>query len=247
MTMPKFRKPALRGTFATLLSPLLIVMPILADDVAPETLQAPAAAQAQTPAPAAQAPASAPAAPQAATIEGLKVIPLAGKDEVNDIQRRIMAPLVVEVLDQNDRAVQNAEVVFRFPLQGASATFPGGKTSLTVRTNGQGQAAAMNWMANNELGRFEVHVSASYGNEVGSLVFSMSNANNVPQPKIGSSTVPEKHRGWFSPTWVKIVVIGGGAAAVAAGVFFATRGGSKSGAGSTVTITPGTPSVGGPH
>jgi hypothetical protein len=229
---------------AVLLSLLLAVMPVLADD-APPVEQAPAPAAQAPAAPAPQPPS--PQAPAAPTVEGLKVIPLAGKDEVNDIQRRVMAPLVVEVLDQNDRPVQNAEVVFRFPLQGPSATFPGGKTSLTARTNGQGQVAAMNWMANNETGKFDVHVNASYGNQVGSVTFSMTNANNVAQNRVGAGiTGTSEKRGWFSPTWVKIAVIGG-AAAVAAGVFLATRGGSKSASPSTVTITPGSPSVGGPH
>ena len=230
------------GILSMLLSLLLTVMPVLADDAPPVE---------QTPAPAASAPAvqaPSPQAPAAPTIEGLKVIPLAGKDETNDIQRRIMAPLVVEVLDQNDRPVQNADVVFRFPLQGPGATFPGGKTSLTARTNGQGQVAAMNWMANNETGKFDVHINATYGNQVGSVTFSMINANNVPQRNLGTGIngTSEKRGGWFSPTWVKIAVIGG-AAAVAAGVFLATRGGSKAASSSTVTITPGSPSVGGPH
>jgi len=179
-------------------------------------------------------------------VEGLKVIPLAGKNEVNDIERKVMAPLVVQVVDQNDRPVESAEVVFRFPLQGPSAMFPGGRTSLTVRTNGQGQAAAMNWMANDQVGRFEVHVNASYGNQVGSVTFSMSNATKVVQSKTSVNGVSEK-RSWFAPTWVKIAVIGG-AVAVAAGIVLATRGGSKSGSNApTVTISPGSPSVGGPH
>ncbi|HMD50732.1 MAG TPA: hypothetical protein VKG79_16590 [Bryobacteraceae bacterium] len=249
-------KPAVRGVLAPLLSLLLVVMPVLARDAEPPLAQAPAppAAPGQSAAPAqAAAPvqAAAPGPPPASlpTVEDLKVIALAGKNEVNDIQRRVMAPLVVQVLDGSDRPVQNAEVVFRFPLQGPGAAFPGGKTSLTAHTNGQGQVAAMNWMANNEVGRFEVHVSASYGNEIGSLVVPMSNANNVPVSKVGagSSTASEKHRSWFSPTWVKVAVIGG-AAAVGVGIFLATRGGgSKTGAGSTITISPGSPSVGGPH
>lgn len=229
-----------RGALSILVSSVLVVIPILADDSAPPAEQTPAAQ------PAAAQAAGAPTPPP--TVEGLKVIALAGKDEVNDIQRRVMAPLVVEVLDQNDRPVQNAEVVFRFPLQGPSAAFPGGKTSLTARTNGQGQVAAMNWMANNETGKFDVHVNASYGNQVGSLTLSMINANNVPAQKVGGAIgLSEKHGGWFSPTWVKVAVIGG-AAAIAAGVFLATRGGgSKGSPGSTITITPGSPSVGGPH
>lgn len=247
-------KQAVRGVLAPLLCLLLVVMPVLARDAEPPVAQATAQpAGSQSPAFAQTPPAQTTAPVQKAaalpTVEDLKVIALAGKNEVNDIQRRVMAPLVVQVLDQNDRPVQNAEVVFRFPLQGPGATFPGGKTSLTAHTNGQGQVAAMNWMANNETGGFEVHVSASYGSEVGSLVIPMSNANNVPAAKVGvgAGTSPEKHHRWYSPTWVKVALIGG-AAAVGVGIFLATRGGgSKAGAGSTVTISPGSPSVGGPQ
>ena len=60
---------------------------------------------------------------------------LAGSGEMNDLERRVMAPLVVQVLDQNDRPMEGAEVVFRFPLNGPGATFPGGKNSVIVRTN----------------------------------------------------------------------------------------------------------------
>ncbi len=173
---------------------------------------------------------------------------LAGREEVNDIQRKVMAPLVVEILDQNDRPVEGAEVIFRFPLEGPSAIFAGGRTSLSVRTNGQGEAAATNWMANSQTGRFQVHVNASYGNQVGQTTFSMSNATKVNRSN-ASVLGPggEKHGGWFSPTWVKIAVAAGGAALVA-GIILATRGGGSSkSSGATVTISPGAPSIGGPH
>jgi hypothetical protein len=250
--MPAHGKTSpLRCTLPALLSILLVVMPVLADDAAPQTAQPPAPAQPPVSAPAAQpttpAPASQPPAAPLPTVEGLKVIALAGQNEVNDIERKVMAPLVVQVVDQNDRPAEGAEVVFRFPLQGPGALFPGGKTSQTVRTNGQGQAAAMNWMANNQVGRFDVHVSASYGNQVGEVNFSMSNATKVVRSNPSVMGASEKHGGWFSPTWVKIVVIAGGVA-LAAGIVLATRGGSKSSTNTpTVTISPGSPSVGGPH
>jgi hypothetical protein len=260
--MPAHRKTSLlRCALPPLLSTLLAVMPVLADDSASSQAaqQPPVAAPATQPpaTPATQPPVAAPVQPATPAppnqppaglpvIEGLKVIPLAGKNEVNDIERKVMAPLVVQIVDQNDRPVESAEVVFRFPLQGPSAAFPGGKTSLTVRTNSQGQAAAMNWMANTEVGRFEVHVNASYGNQVGEVTFSMSNATKVVRSNASVTGAQEK-RSWFAPTWVKIAVIGG-AVAVVAGVVLATRGGSSPAPKtSTVTISPGSPSIGGPH
>src|SRR5579863_1661380 len=100
-------------------------------------------------------------------VQDLRVIALAGNDEKNDLERRIMAPLVVEVLDRNSRPVEGADVVFRFPLNGPGATFRNQQTSKTVRTDGTGQASATGWMANDEVGTFQVRVTASYGNETG--------------------------------------------------------------------------------
>jgi hypothetical protein len=218
---------------------LMAVTPVFADGQASQSASQPAA-------PSANQPAQAPQPVALPTIVGLKVVPLAGKGETNDLERKLMAPLVVEVIDQQDRPVENAEVVFRFPIQGASATFPGGKTTQTVRTNGTGQAAAMNWMANDQVGRFEIHVNASYANQVGETTIPMFNATKVVHNEgaVASST-REKH-GWFSPTWVKIAVIAGGAALVT-GIVLATRGGGSAAAASTpptITITPGPPTVG---
>ena len=224
-------------------------MPLSAGDPSPAA-QAPAApAQPANPAPAQAPAASQPLAPAPLpTEESLKVVVLAGRNEENDIQRKVMAPLVVEILDQNDRPVEGAEVVFRFPLEGPSAAFAGGRTSQTVRTNGQGEAAAVNWMANSQAGRFQIHVNASYGNQLGQATFYMVNGTRPARPNatvLGPGT--EKHGNWYSPTWVKIA-IAGGAAALVTGILLATRGGgSTQSSGSTITISPGAPSIGGPH
>ncbi len=163
---------------------------------------------------------------------------------MNDLERGLMTPLVVQALDQNDRPVEGAEVVFRFPLNGASATFRGGNSSQTVRTNGQGQAAAMNWTANNQVGAFEVHVTAAYGNQLGETTVSMTNVTRI----VGDGKAGRKQAKWYSSKWVKIALVAGGALTVV-GIVLATRGGggSSSTSTSTITIIPGSPSVGGPH
>jgi hypothetical protein len=176
-------------------------------------------------------------------MRSLKVTTLAGNKAMNDLERGLMAPLVVQVLDQNDRPVEGAEVVFRFPLNGPGATFRGGNTSQTVHTNGQGQAAAMNWTANNRVGTFEVHVTAAYGNQLGETTVSMSNVTRIVDEGKGA----KKGAKWYSSKWVKIALIAGGAATVV-GIVLATRGGSSSTTTvPTITITPGSPTVGGPH
>jgi hypothetical protein len=175
------------------------------------------------------------------TVQNLKVLPLAGNQGLNDLERRVMTPLVVQVLDTESRPIEGAQVVFRFPLNGPTAQFPNQETSQTVRTNADGQAAAVGWMANQVAGNFQVLVTATRGNEMGSATISMTNVT-----RIVDSTQQQK-KSWWSSKWAKIAVIGG-AAGVVAGVVLATHGGSSSTTGNTtVTATPGSPTIGGPH
>jgi hypothetical protein len=180
-----------------------------------------------------------PAQPQPATIRNLKVIPLAGNQEMNDVKDRVMAPLVIQVLDQNDHPVEGADVTFRFPLSGPSATFADEKNAGTFRTNVDGQAAAVGWMANGHLGTFNIQVTAVRGAEEGSAVVSMTNVSRITEA--GST----KRKSWWSNKWVKIAIIAG-AAAIVVGVVLATRGSGSSG-GKVITATPGAPTIGGPQ
>jgi hypothetical protein len=171
-------------------------------------------------------------------VQSLRLIALAGNGEMNDLERRVMAPLVVDVLDRNDRPVEGADVVFRFPLKGPGATFSNGEKSRTVRTNADGQAAAVGWMANSEIGRFQVHVTATRENELGDMVISMANVGRIVEdPK-------SKRKGGWSSKWVKIAIVAG-AAGAAAGIVLATRGGG--GSAPTVSASPGSPTIGGPR
>jgi len=175
-------------------------------------------------------------------VQNLKVVALAGNGETNDLERKVMAPLVVEVLDLQDRPIEGAEVVFRFPLRGPTAVFAGQKSAKTVRTNGQGEAAATGWMANNEVGSFQVHATATYGNQIGETTISMSNVERVPDAVL--NRIGQRKRLWSSK-WFKIGLIAGGAG-LAAGIVLATRGGGGSASTPTITVSPGSPSVGGP-
>ena len=155
------------------------------------------------------------------------------------MENRVMAPLVVQVLDQNDQPVEGADVVFRFPVNGPSGSFPDQKTAQTFRTNADGQAAAVGWTANGRIGTFQVQVTASRGSEQGSTVISMTNVTRIT----GAQKRGQK-KGWFS-RWGKFA-IGAGAAAAVAAIVLATRGagGSRS---TVITAMPGSPSIGGPQ
>jgi hypothetical protein len=198
----------------------------------------PVALAQQPPAPAAEAK---PAAPLP-MVQNLRVVALAGNGESNDLERKVMAPLVVDVLDLQDRPIEGADVVFRFPLRGPSAVFADQKTFKTVHTNGQGEAAATGWMANNEVGSFEVHVTATYGNEMGETTITMSNVERVEAGELAKAA---KGKSFWSSKWFKIALIAGGAG-LAAGIVLATRGGGGPASTPTITVSPGSPSVGGP-
>ncbi len=191
--------------------------------------------------------APAPAKPIASlpTIQNLKVVVLAGAGEMNDLERRTTALLVVQVLDANDRPVEGADVVFRFPLQGAGATFANGRTSQTFRSDAQGQAAALNWTANSQVGTFQIHVTASYGNQIGETTLSMTNVTRITD---AMKKKQEKRTHWWTSKRFMIgaIVV---TAAVVTGVILATRdsgSGSTANGGTTVTISPGSPTFGGP-
>ncbi len=171
-------------------------------------------------------------------VESLKVLALAGNNRMNDLERRVMTPLVVQVLDQNSRPVEGAQVVFRFPLKGAGAEFPGHQPSQTVRTNADGQAAATGWMANRETGTFQVRVTASFGNQLGEATISMTNVTRI----IGDGE--EKRKKPRLSKWAKIGIIAG-AAGVTVAVVLLTRGGGSS--NTTITAAPGSPTIGAPR
>jgi hypothetical protein len=244
----KMRNAATRNLSAQrwlpqLLSAVLVIMPVYGDEQVPAAPQNPPASTQPAPVPPQTAPPSPAVKPMAPlpVIKNLKIMVLAGNGEMNDLERRVMAPLVVQVLDENDRPVEGAEVVFRFPMNGPGAAFAGGKGSQTIRTNGTGEAAATNWMANGEVGRFDVHVTATYGNEQGETTVNMSNVTRIVE---GTKRTKQSH--WYSSKWVKVALIGG-AAGIVAGVVLATRGGSSTSSKPPIIITPGSPTVGGPH
>jgi hypothetical protein len=191
----------------------------------------------------AQQPAGQPQQPNVLpAVQTLKILVLAGNGATNDLETGIMSPLVVQVLDQNSRPVEGAQVVFRFPLRGPGAEFPNQQTSQTARTNADGQAAAVGWVANKEAGPFQVQVSVSRGNELGSATVSMTNTSRV----VSQSQVKPKKK---TSKWVKIGIIAAIAAGVTVGVVLGTQGGGGGGGSNTTTVTasPGSPTIGGPH
>jgi hypothetical protein len=199
---------------------------------------APPAASATQPAPAAApqqtVPAPATAGPLTAS---LKILVLEGADAVNNIRIPMPTDLVVEVRDQNDRPVEGAMVSFQLPLMGPSGSFEGGVRNKNVMTNVQGQAAAP-FTPNMEAGRFTIQARATIGGLTGMTSIMERNATETEQAG---------KKSWFRRHKKLVIII---AAATVGGVLAVvlTRGSSSGSTSSatTITLTPGVPSVGGP-
>lgn len=204
--------PVLAGT--------LLVLPV--QSTAQQVAQPPASAKPLTPLP---------------TTQSLRVIALAGNEERNDLRRGVMGRLVVQVLDLNGKPVEGAAVVFRFPVSGPSALFPEAKNSHTAQTNADGQAAATGWVANRQMGRFEVKISASKDHEIGDATVTMYNVADAEAAEKAS-----RKKSIWSSRWTRLGLLAGAGAGAGLGVWLARRGGP---AAPTVILTPGAPNIGG--
>jgi hypothetical protein len=200
-------------------------------------------AQAPPPAPV-QAPAAAPANTVQVAGGALKLTVLIGENAVNNVRAPMPADLVVEVRDPNDRPLEGATVTFQLPLMGPSGSFEGGARNQDVRTNVQGQAA-VSFTPNTETGRMKIQVKAVAGGLSGMTTITERNGSVT-------ETGGARKGSWFGQH-KKLVIIG--ALVVAGGVIgaiLATRGSSSSttstpSGATTITITPGVPTIGGAH
>jgi hypothetical protein len=180
-------------------------------------------------------------APQAAAPGKIFVTIVEGEGAINNVRQRVAREPIVQVEDENRRPVAGAVVTFTLPQQGASATFPNGARSLTVLTDDQGRAVARGLQPNSVNGKYEIRVNASHQGRTATATLSQTNALTAAA---GAAA------GGISGKLIAIIVIAG--AAAAGGVVAATAGnGNGNGGGNAgrppTTITPGTPTVGGPQ
>src|SRR6266545_2583757 len=93
----------------------------------------------------------------------IKVVVLEGEGALNNIKQRSATQPRVKVVDDGDRPVAGAEVVFHLPAAGPGGVFNGWMRTATVRSDAQGEAAATGMTPNDEEGRFNIKVTASEG------------------------------------------------------------------------------------
>jgi hypothetical protein len=131
-------------------------------------------------------------------------------------------------------------VVFQLPPAGPGGVFNGWMRNQTARTNSEGQAETNGFTPNDEVGRFNIKVSATSGTKSTSVVISQINTPNGA----GGTERQAKSK---SNLWKVLLVVG--AAGLAGGIVAATRGGSSTPVTppTPITITAGPITIGGPR
>ena len=175
----------------------------------------------------------APAWAQAPT--GLSITIVEGEGAINNVRQRVNREPIVQVEDQNHKPVAGAVVIFLLPSQGASGTFADGSHMLMAVTDNQGRAVARGIHPNGQSGPLQIQVNASFQGLTASSTIVQTNLAAAAASGFAGLSVAAK--------LAIILGIAGGAAA--AGAIIATHSGG--GTSSTpVTLSPGTPTVGGP-
>ena len=113
-------------------------------------------------------------------------------------------PLQATVIDSNNSLLQGINVTFTAPVSGARGTFPGGATSVTVKTNASGVATAPVFQANNIAGTYTV--TASAGENVPPALFGLTNTPLPPNVFVFAGSPQNAPPGGTFPTALQAVV-----------------------------------------
>lgn len=174
----------------------------------------------------------------------LKVFVLQGDRAIHNLATRTVTDPVVEVRDANDLPVEGADVRFELPPSGAGGSFEGNQGVVTKRTNAQGQATAVLTL-NQTPGPFTIKVTATHRNRTGQALIRQRNSTLATEGPVEK----KRSKADLLKSWKFWAVVAGGVGAATAAVL-ATRGNGKSTptpTTPTITISPGSPSFGGPR
>jgi hypothetical protein len=119
---------------------------------------------------------------------GFTISATSGTPQTATITTAFAAPLVATVSSASGEPVAGGVVTFTAPASGASGTFTGGVTTVTVTTNSGGVATSSPLTANNLAGSYAV-TAAAIG-VTGSASFSLTNAKGTTTTSVGSSANP---------------------------------------------------------
>jgi hypothetical protein len=172
----------------------------------------------------------------------LSIAVLQGGDATNNVRTGAVTVPIVEVRDESMKPVAGAEVTFELPASGPGGNFAGGGAVSRAKTNAAGQARAADFVPQGE-GRFVIQVNARLGDRVGMTRISQLNSSNT----FASGAPVDKGRSKI----LRVLGIAGGGA-ITVGLIMLSRGGggndsSPTSNSPTITLSPGSVTVGGPR
>jgi hypothetical protein len=156
----------------------------------------------------------------------LRILVQEGEGARNVAQQISPRPMIVRVLDANNRPVEGATVTFTAPGGGPGGDFANDSPSVRVVTSAAGIANAGPYHPNERAGMYQIQVRAEFQGEMASALISQTNIE----------------RGKGHKKVIAIIAI----AAAAAGAAVAAQKGSSSSSSSSPTITFGGTAVGAP-
>jgi len=173
----------------------------------------------------------------------LKITILEGDEAILNTRERVAREAIVKVEDENNKPVAGAFVTFVSPNNGASAVFSNGLKSITIETGADGRAVLRGITPNQSAGKYEVRIRAVKEGKSGQAVLAQTNV-------VKAVAVA----GGMSAKALGILLAVGAAGAVGAAVALGGGGSSPANPGgggtpalTSVTLTPGSPTVGGPR
>ena len=175
-----------------------------------------------------------------AQTEAIKIVVQEGQGAINNIQQHRAKEPVIQVLHEDGEPIGGASVSFQLPDSGPGGSFADNSKMLTVQTDFKGIAVAHGLKPNDQAGRFQIRVTASYHGQTANAVVSQINA------------APAEAKKGNGKLLLILALIGGGAAAGAAAAL-GHKGSSGTPVASGVTtppatvLVPGAPTINPPH
>jgi len=152
----------------------------------------------------------------------LKIIVLEGEGAINNIKRRTAREPVVQIVDQNNKPVAGAMVMFTLPQQGAGGLFANGTRTLITYATAEGKAIGTGLVPNKVVGEFQISVNASNQGMASTAVIAQTNTLTGVLAGAGVATGVG-----ISAKIIAIIAVAAGAAA-AGGLAAASGGGGNS-------------------
>lgn len=177
----------------------------------------------------------------------LTIVILEGEGSFNNVKKKLGRDIRVEVRDDHETPVADADVVFTAPAFGASVSF-NKQAEFRARTDERGQAKTTGLMPNTTEGKFNIRVIATSQERTGSVVVSQTNtlAGGIENTPTNSPTA--SGGGGMNKKALLWTLISAGATA---GILIATSSGGNSSTvisgGGPVSLSVGTVTVGGPR